>query len=432
MKRVVLTAACILGCSEVVPRRSADAAPEVDAASPLDVAADADVPEVRGDAAPDVAPTACARDGDCASGRRCCVGRCVHPPSDLAHCGACSAPCFAGPHATSSCESGVCRGRCDDGWGECDGDRANGCEAALATDSRHCGRCANDCGMELGARLPCAAGACARAECGSPTRGDCDGDGANGCEADLAADRANCGACGRACEPATICAGGVCGVPLVSSCDVLHRIAPALSTGVYRIDADALGPRAAFAVYCDMEADGGGWTYGAVVRTTTPSMDRTRVAGVTPFGAPTPMWMDSEHSVDLTGLRFREVRIDNFTDRRSVRRMAAAALTWDAETYRSDGGFTAKRVALDGGQELRLGYALAGACDASRANLPVCFTTATVPAGSVCDTGSAPFEGWAGSAASALCGAPACGALFRDTSCVSYGARVAVYGFAVR
>jgi hypothetical protein len=427
MKRAALGGLWLLGCSEVVPPAPVDATPAADVVDGAVLDADAS-----DGSPPDGSPSFCVSDAVCESGRRCCASRCVDPMSNAAHCGACGVSCAAGDHAAAACEGGVCRARCDVGYADCDGDRSNGCEAELATSGQHCGRCGNDCGAEMGVALPCAAGACARAACGSPLRGDCDGDGANGCEADLAGDPSNCGACGRACDAATICAGGACGVPMTASCADLHRIVRTLPTGVYRIDADGLGPREPFAVYCDMEADGGGWTYGAVVRTTTPSMDRTRVAGVTPFGAPASLWMDSEHSVDLTGLRFREVRIDNFTDRRSVRRAAATTLTWDADTYRSDGGFAAKRVALAGGEELRLGYAAAGTCEASRVNLPMCFTAALVSAGSVCDTGSGAFEGWAGAASSALCGMPACGVLFRDATCATYAARVAVYGFALR
>jgi len=428
----------LAGCAETSAPPPRDASPDDADVAPLDVAdvpppdvpsPDAPPPDVADVAAPDAPADGdpCGGGSPCAEGRVCCGGRCVDPSSNAAHCGACDVACAAPPRAAAACEAGVCRVRCDVGYADCNSDRADGCEVELATSARDCGRCGNDCGSGA-----CEAGRCAAADCVSPQRGDCDGDRANGCEADLAADPAHCGACGRACEAATVCAGGACGVPLTRSCAVLHRVAPTLPTGVYTIDADALGPRAPFAVYCDMEADGGGWTYGAVVRTTTDAMGGARLLGVTPFGAPTARWMDGEHAVDLTGLSFREVRIDDFTDRRSVVRAAATTLVWDAGTYPSAGGAPAKRVALEGDVELRLGVAGASGCDASRVNLPVCFVPAGVPAASVCDAGAAAFEGWAGAAASGRCGMPACAVLFRDASCASYASRVAVYGFALR
>lgn len=39
---------------------------------------------------------------------------------------------------------------------------------------------------------------------------DCDGDAANGCEADLDTNRERCGACGDACEAGLFCSGGEC------------------------------------------------------------------------------------------------------------------------------------------------------------------------------------------------------------------------------
>jgi hypothetical protein len=102
---------------------------------------------------------------------------------------------------------------------------------------------------------------------------------------------------------------------VLSSCAALHAAAPSLPSGVYAIDPDGAGGRAAFNVYCDMTTDGGGWTYGAIVRTTTPSDNRTRVAGLTAFGTPVVNRLDNEYSVNLTGVSFRDIRIDNFTPR---------------------------------------------------------------------------------------------------------------------
>lgn len=55
----------------------------------------------------------------------------------------------------------------------------------------------------------------------APGRGDCDGDPANGCEADLLVTDLHCGTCGQACSGTTrcsdgLCRGGGCRAPLVA------------------------------------------------------------------------------------------------------------------------------------------------------------------------------------------------------------------------
>jgi hypothetical protein len=60
---------------------------------------------------------------------------------------------------------------------------------------------------------PNAASTCAGGTCGYACLAgfaDCDGISTNGCELDVRADRANCGACMNACGPGLVCAGGVC------------------------------------------------------------------------------------------------------------------------------------------------------------------------------------------------------------------------------
>lgn len=175
-----------------------------DAASPVADAA-ADRPD-----APDV-PAGC----DADAGR--CGDRCLDLASDPANCGACGMSCGALPGVAASavrCEAGRCAltGACLAGRGDCDGEAANGCEADLAQVGT-CGRCGNACVAPANAYPTCDAGACGTA-C---LRGyaDCDRAAANGCETSLTADRANCGACGTSCpdEPnaAGVCVEGRCG-----------------------------------------------------------------------------------------------------------------------------------------------------------------------------------------------------------------------------
>jgi len=53
---------------------------------------------------------------------------------------------------------------------------------------------------------------------------------------------------------------GCPGVVSGTSCADIHDLFPALSSGTYTIDPDGVGGNNPVAVYCDMEADGGGWT----------------------------------------------------------------------------------------------------------------------------------------------------------------------------
>jgi len=148
----------------------------------------------------------------CTEGSACCAGRCVGTGSDARNCGRCGNVCNL-PGAASQCTAGMCRvSTCDPGRADCDGNGANGCEVSLDADANHCGACGQACTAGAGATARCAEGRC-RLECGSGF-GDCDGVASNGCESPLAADPANCGACGAVCPagPNAVarCAGGVC------------------------------------------------------------------------------------------------------------------------------------------------------------------------------------------------------------------------------
>lgn len=70
-------------------------------------------------------------------------------------CGACGVRCAA-VHGAAACVGGRCVLTCQEGFADCDGHPGNGCEVDLATDRAHCGACIKTC---EGSR--CAAGRCA-------------------------------------------------------------------------------------------------------------------------------------------------------------------------------------------------------------------------------------------------------------------------------
>ena len=138
-------------------------------------------------------------DGDpCADGQLCCGGGCVDPQTHAQHCGACGEVCAVPANGTPACSAGACGVRCAPGYGDCDGDPTNGCEADLGADP-HCGRCGNDCvgGAFANGAATCVAGVCVL-QCSGDFE-DCDGDVGNGCEVDVGTDTENCGGCARIC-----------------------------------------------------------------------------------------------------------------------------------------------------------------------------------------------------------------------------------------
>ncbi len=188
---------------------------------------------------------------------------------DPAHCGACDQACVYA-NADARCNAGQCElARCQPGFGDLDGDPANGCEAGCAperpgpeqcdgedndcdgrtdegfdlqADGEHCGACGERCAF-ANAIGRCATGRCEIAGCEAGFV-DADGERANGCEARCVArsevdvcdgededcngviddgidklnDAENCGGCGaqdeafrcRAPNARNVCLNGTC------------------------------------------------------------------------------------------------------------------------------------------------------------------------------------------------------------------------------
>ncbi len=151
-------------------------------------------------------------DGDAANGCETSVR------TSVAHCGACGTACPVPAHATATCTAGRCGYTCAAGFGDCDGDASNGCEADLRSTADRCGTCTTRCTV-AGGTPACVDGACTIAACGS-TFADCDGNAANGCESNTRTSAAHCGACGRGCSAApnttATCSSGTCGTQCVA------------------------------------------------------------------------------------------------------------------------------------------------------------------------------------------------------------------------
>lgn len=107
----------------------------------------------------------------CPPGTTRCGDACVDVQVDAKNCGGCGNRC-PGPastkpgktgHGSPGCQAGQCTYVCFPGYGDCDGDVFNGCEADLGSDPQHCGSCPTHC--NTGAGQPCVVGKCLTREC---------------------------------------------------------------------------------------------------------------------------------------------------------------------------------------------------------------------------------------------------------------------------
>jgi len=138
----------------------------------------------------------------CPTGQTVCTtgGKCIDTGKDLNNCGACGIACTSG----QICANGSCVDvACTAGQTACPTLNGAVCVNTL-TDSANCGACGFDCKYAVtgAATVACVSGSCQAATC-APGWGNCDGNLANGCETSLETSQ-NCGACG------TVCTSGIC------------------------------------------------------------------------------------------------------------------------------------------------------------------------------------------------------------------------------
>jgi hypothetical protein len=133
----------------------------------------------------------------------------------LPNCGACGTSC-SHSNATSSCGDGNCTlALCNSGYGDCNSNKADGCEVRLNT-ATHCGQCGRPCALS-NAASSCSSGSCQVSGCNS-NFGNCDANASNGCETNLQTSAQHCGACGAACPANFVCQAGRCVCDSNSDC----------------------------------------------------------------------------------------------------------------------------------------------------------------------------------------------------------------------
>lgn len=128
--------------------------------------------------------------------------------TDPRNCGACGRACADGAHGVAACSMGACALTCEPNYGDCAGGVADGCETDLRASVAHCGACGFACPTRANATATCGAQGCGFT-CMAGFQ-DCDGSVATGCEADVSMDRNNCGACYNRCGASQVCASGRC------------------------------------------------------------------------------------------------------------------------------------------------------------------------------------------------------------------------------
>lgn len=149
---------------------------------------------------------------DCKKGFGCCAGKCTDVQNDKSNCGECGLVCDF-PNSMPACRVGRCQLSCTSGFGNCNGERDDGCETDLTTMVNNCGVCGRTC-TSINAEPVCRAALCTAGTC-SPNFANCDSDSTTGCEVDTRTDSAHCGGCDNACSlphASSACQASACAV----------------------------------------------------------------------------------------------------------------------------------------------------------------------------------------------------------------------------
>ncbi len=126
----------------------------------------------------------------------------------MSNCGSCGNVCNLA-NSNEVCTSGNCYiSSCLGNYLNCDSNHANGCEKNGGTDESNCGSCGNVCNLANATEI-CLSGSCNVSSCSSGY-GNCDGNHANGCETNTNTSEDHCGSCGNDCSVGQNCVSGSC------------------------------------------------------------------------------------------------------------------------------------------------------------------------------------------------------------------------------
>jgi hypothetical protein len=138
----------------------------------------------------------------------------INLASDVLNCGTCDLSC-ALDNANVSCVASECAvAVCLDDWFDCNEEAGDGCEIDLSSDEVNCGFCDFACDTTNVASGECSGRTCSILAC-EEGWGNCSGGAADGCEQDLESDIDHCGSCGNRCDQpnaVNVCGLGTCGV----------------------------------------------------------------------------------------------------------------------------------------------------------------------------------------------------------------------------